>query len=554
MKSIRSLIIAFTLLVGPLPLSTIAQEVTGHLSTLEENIIAQNPDLIYVELSKEQNNIAAIVSQLSDLDENSNSPLQELNEHIKKGFSIAEYDAVINTLEYAESFLQKHLTKLDSSYVEKITTDLNEIIDNISNGSLTRGLRNLVINENIDVLGKSTFEKHIKTKQGISISGKLKVSKTATFNSNVIINGPLTVPDVTIGSISVADISVNGTLSVNDEIINNNFQITSFSSPGVLHNDSAGSISTSLVVDADITNNTISNAKLATISSADIPGYIVVRDNLGNFATNMITLDGTVTNPTDATTKAYVDTAISLGLVVKSPALVVSTANVLLSGLQTIDSVALTTNDRVLLINQTNEVENGLWLAQAGAWIRPADFANGSAADLAYVLITSGAIHAGSSYVCSTPTAIIGTDPIDFALFSLPSATTAANVGTGTGLVFKDKTGVTLNFRSLLAGDHLTITNNTNDIAFTTDATSANTASTIVARDASGNFNAATISIADEIINNSLTITPFNMAGIVHNNASGLLSSSLIVNADVDPSAAIVDTKLATISRRWQSG
>ena len=36
---------------------------------------------------------------------------------------------------------------------------------------------------------------------------------------------------------------------------------------------------------------------------------------------------------------------------------------------------------------------------------------------------------------------------------------------------------------------------------------------------------------------------------VAHNNTSaGLLTSSLIVNADVDPAAGIVDTKLATIS------
>lgn len=45
-----------------------------------------------------------------------------------------------------------------------------------------------------------------------------------------------------------------------------------------------------------------------------------------------------------------------------------------------------------------------------------------------------------------------------------------------------------------------------------------------------------------------VSINQFSTAGVVHNNASGLLTSSLIVNADVDPAAAIADTKLATIS------
>ena len=44
------------------------------------------------------------------------------------------------------------------------------------------------------------------------------------------------------------------------------------------------------------------------------------------------------------------------------------------------------------------------------------------------------------------------------------------------------------------------------------------------------------------------TLSTFSTAGIIHNNSSGVLSSSLIVNADVSASAAIADTKLATIS------
>jgi trimeric autotransporter adhesin len=322
----------------------------------------------------------------------------------------------------------------------------------------------------------------------------------------------------------------------------------------------------------------------------------------------LITLLGSVTNNTDAATKAYVDAAISTGIVAKTPALVLGVTNVALNGLQTIDGVTLVANDRVLLINQTDPVENGLWLAQAGAWTRPADFDTGDTAGQAYVLILSGSINAGASYLCNTPTAIIGTDPIGFALFSLPNTTTGANVGTGTGLVFRNKTGTTLNFRSLLADTHMSIVSNTDDVTIGTDATSANTAGTIVARDGSGDFSAGTITAsltgaaslnvlkAGDTMTGSLTmpagtvaspslkftgsatgtgitaetanvlsfdisgteimnvgatgvsIDAFTTAGVVHNSAAGLLTSSLIVNADVSPTAAIADTKLATIS------
>lgn len=109
------------------------------------------------------------------------------------------------------------------------------------------------------------------------------------------------------------------------------------------------------------------------------------------------------------------------------------------------------------------------------------------------------------------------------------------------------------------------------------DATSSNMPATLVKRDLSGNFSAGTISAnrinslgspityldvgssvsvvtsgmprfsvspVGTVTINSLSGTP----GIIHNDVSGNLSSSLVVNADISPSAGIADAKLATIS------
>jgi hypothetical protein len=54
-----------------------------------------------------------------------------------------------------------------------------------------------------------------------------------------------------------------------------------------------------------------------------------------------------------------------------------TTANITLSGEQTVDSVAIVTGDRVLVKNQTNAVENGIYVASTGSWTRDIDF-NGS--------------------------------------------------------------------------------------------------------------------------------------------------------------------------------
>ncbi len=88
------------------------------------------------------------------------------------------------------------------------------------------------------------------------------------------------------------------------------------------------------------------------------------------------------------------------------------------------------------------------------------------------------------------------TDPLGFAEFSLPDQTTGVNVGTGAGQVFRNKTGIDLNFRTLAAGQHALITNNADDITIAVDATSANTANSLVERDASGDFAATTITAA----------------------------------------------------------
>lgn len=53
---------------------------------------------------------------------------------------------------------------------------------------------------------------------------------------------------------------------------------------------------------------------------------------------------------------------------------VVADANVTLSGTPMIDGVVLVVGDRVLLTDQLEPIENGPWVVQSGAWVRPDDF------------------------------------------------------------------------------------------------------------------------------------------------------------------------------------
>jgi hypothetical protein len=73
---------------------------------------------------------------------------------------------------------------------------------------------------------------------------------------------------------------------------------------------------------------------------------------------------------------------------------------------------------RVLLVGQTNPVENGAWLAQSGAWTRPTDFNTGQQAEASYFLALQGTTYTNTSFVCTTLVAIIGSDPLTFVQFS----------------------------------------------------------------------------------------------------------------------------------------
>jgi hypothetical protein len=162
------------------------------------------------------------------------------------------------------------------------------------------------------------------------------------------------------------------------------------------------------------------------------------------------------TNPQDAATKAYVD-AVATGLSPRQAALVLSTGNVAsLTGLATtIDGIAVNTDGmRVVLAGQLTPVENGLWVAHAGAWTRPADFAVGSHVAGAFVFIEEGTVNQDSGWVVTTdpPNDVVGTNSLALTQFS-----GAGQITAGAGLT---KTGNTID----VASNDGSIAVNPNDI------------------------------------------------------------------------------------------
>lgn len=140
--------------------------------------------------------------------------------------------------------------------------------------------------------------------------------------------------------------------------------------------------------------------------------------------------------PTDPTGYISIPPELIRGVSWKVPARCATTANITLSGAQTIDGVAAVAGDRVLVKAQTTGSQNGLWVCQTGAWIRAFDMDQDHTTAVpaeevlgAVVLVLEGTVNGGTLWrVTNTATPILGT-----------TAITWAQVGSGSSLTVKDE-------------------------------------------------------------------------------------------------------------------
>lgn len=91
-----------------------------------------------------------------------------------------------------------------------------------------------------------------------------------------------------------------------------------------------------------------------------------------------------------------------------------STANLTLSGEQTIDGVA-TNASRVLVKNQTATAENGIYVTAAGSWARAADADSDAELEYAFVAVLGGTANGSTSWVVTHDTITVGTTSITWA-------------------------------------------------------------------------------------------------------------------------------------------
>jgi hypothetical protein len=171
----------------------------------------------------------------------------------------------------------------------------------------------------------------------------------------------------------------------------------------------------------------------STINSSVIGGTTPAAGTFTNVATTTGTITSPPSGPTSIVNQAYVD-AVAQGLAFKQPANYTTTGNITLSGLTTQVGgdwpSTLTAGERILVKDQTTQSENGIYVADSGAWTRSNDANTWDELISAYLFVTSGTLLSGSAWVNTNQQGgTLGVTAVTFVQFSNNALYTA-----GTGL------------------------------------------------------------------------------------------------------------------------
>ena len=276
------------------------------------------------------------------------------------------------------------------------------------------------IDGTLAVTGDATFDSNVTVDGNLTVTGNINIDYLVNGNSNVFVsenanvivssNGVsniLTVSAATnptfyvstaVASIGATTINLN---SVSGLVIGRVLNAPGFLADGTIITNVVGlvvTVDTPLVAQAPIgtsfyttvptslvnVKNSLQaeeffgNAYTVALVANTTTGNIPTLDVAGNLTdSGKVFDDTTFTNDnywSAGQTSNYVLTQL-LNVPNLPPVNIATTANVTKSGLAAIDGVTPTANSYVLVKNQTNN-DNGIWLAQSGAWLRQAVTSN----------------------------------------------------------------------------------------------------------------------------------------------------------------------------------
>lgn len=235
--------------------------------------------------------------------------------------------------------------------------------------------------------------------------------------------------DQTIGGVKTFSSTITGSVSGNAGTattletgrtiaITGDLTYTSGSFNGSANVTGTGTLANSGVTAGTYTKITVDAKGRATVGATASLSDLSAPTGSLSIGNQLLTNVATPVNDTDGANKAYVD-SVAQGLDTKASCVVATTANITLSGTQTIDGVAVIAGDRVLVKNQTLSQNNGIYVVSASAWARSSDMNLWAEFPSAYTFIEQGSTQSDTGWVCTVNAGgTLGTTPVTWTQFS----------------------------------------------------------------------------------------------------------------------------------------
>ena len=259
-----------------------------------------------------------------------------------------------------------------------------------------------------NIMSKGSIETAVDSTKGLLISNNNNqvIARVDTINKETVLSSKLIINNTT-----------NNTLNVNNNFIINSVNSTLTNSLINLNTDTTDSTdfsSAALVISGGVSIN-----KKLRVSDV---GYFSNTIDMTN--TKIINVQDPVLNQ-DVATKAYVDLAALRGLYTKESVQIATLEHGDLNTAYTpgtvIDGYTLQLNDRILIKNQNDPVENGFYvILSSGAPTRTPDLIVGDHAAGVFTFIQQGDYQGSTGWICNTShdNDIVGTDGLTFVQFS----------------------------------------------------------------------------------------------------------------------------------------
>jgi len=433
-----------------------------------------------------------------------------------------------DTDDLAEGTTNKYFATFDIDSTV-VTDSGSQVLTNKSISGASNTLTNIpnaaLDNDSITVNGYSTALGSSVTLNTDDVSDAISTNK---YFSDTLARGAVSGGDGINYNSSTGEFSAHlgsgleisgGAIRIDDSIVATETNLTDAISA---HNASSGV--------HGVTGNVVGTTDTQTISNKTLGSNL-------DAGTYKITNLGTPENSTDAATKAYVD-AVSEGLHVHEAARVAIEGNIsIATGLENGDSaggVTLATGDRVLVKDQTNAAENGIYVVQAsGQALRATDFDTATEVDSGDFIFVTAGTYANTGWVQTLKPATIGTDPLSFTQFSGAGTFTAGNGLLLDGTVFEidDTITATRTYVDTELDAHIDLTSAvhgvTGSVVGTSDGQTLTNKTLGSGTVLSANIDAAntyTIANLEEPVNNQDAATKFYVDGEV-SNVSGDLTT-----------------------------